>query len=78
MTFDLSGWKPSCEQAKHLAGSFRIAGIAFFAAVAGPLTHAIIAGKDTGIVPNLVVLLSLLDWICFELAGYIILGKARC
>lgn len=78
MTFDLENWHPSCEQAKHLAGSFRIAGIAFFAAVAGPSAHAIIAGKDIGWYPHLTVLFGLIDWMVFEFVGYMILGKGGC
>ncbi|MBE7562681.1 hypothetical protein H7F10_06895 [Acidithiobacillus sp. HP-6] len=78
MSFDLSGWKPGCEQAKHLAGSFRIAGIAFFAAVAGPDVHAILSDKGVDLVINLTVGLCLLEWAGFEVIGYMILGKGGC
>lgn len=78
MKWDLSNWKPSCEQAKHLAGSFRIAGIAFFANGVWPVAHAIIVGKDTGFVPHLAVCVGFIDWVGFEIMGYLILGKGGC
>jgi hypothetical protein len=78
MKWDLSNWKPSCEQAKHMAGSFRIAGIALFASVAGPVFHAILLGRDSGFIPHLFVLISLCDWVGLEAIGYAILGKGEC
>ncbi len=80
MTFDLENWHPSCEQAKHLAGSFRIAGIAFFAGVAGPGVHAILSSNHAGLLTHLSVLICICDWIGFEAMGYAIIGKggAQC
>ncbi len=74
----MAAWKFSCEQAKHMTSSFRIAGIAFFAAVAGPNVHVILTVKDAGFVAQLTVFLCLIEWVGFEYIGYLILGKGGC
>jgi hypothetical protein len=78
MSFDLSGWKPSCEQAKYVAGSSRIIGVALSASIAGPPARAILSENSVGAIAWLFVFLGVCVWLLFERSGYQILKKGGC
>ncbi|MDX5933767.1 hypothetical protein [Acidithiobacillus thiooxidans] len=78
MSFDLSGWKPSCEQAKYVSGSSRIIGVALSASIAGPPAHAILSEHSVSALSWLFIFLGVCAWKLFERVGYQILKKGGC
>lgn len=77
MWMDLSGWKPTCEQAKYLGQTFRIAGTGFVAVVGGHLVASYAIG-DSSLYQRVLLALVVLDWFGFEFIGYLIVGKGGC